>query len=160
VVVEIPLTRGMIALVDDEDAPRVLEGPKWRAVPDHRTYYAQRYRRREDGVKTTIKMHALITGQSGTDHINGNGLDNRRSNLRVATVAQNLWNQGLRVDNTSGYKGVYPTGRRWRSKIVVAGKRFELGVFDDPADAARAYDQAAREHFGEFAWLNFREKES
>lgn len=108
----------------------------------------------------TILMHRLITGAAPgqeVDHVNRDGLDNRRANLRVATRSQQIANQDIRLDNTSGYRGVSwrRDSRRWQAQLTVNGKWRGLGCYDDPEDAARAYDAAAREHFGEFAVLNF-----
>ena len=91
------------------------------------------------------------------DHRNRNKLDNRRNNLRPATCLQNSANQSLRKDNRSGFKGVTWNKQqsRWKAQIRDAGKRLFLGYFHDAAEAARAYDQKARELFGEFAFLNF-----
>jgi hypothetical protein len=90
------------------------------------------------------------------DHENQDGLDNRRANLRIATRSQNNANQRRRKDNTSGYKGVvwHKRERRWQAQIQVEGKCLYLGGFDDPKDAAQAYNVAAFTHFGEFARLN------
>ena len=89
------------------------------------------------------------------DHINGDRLDNRRSNLRTATPSQNNANSRDRP-RKSGFRGVYPhrpTGR-WIAQVSVAGRPQHLGIFDDPRDAARAYDLAAREQWGPFARTN------
>ena len=101
-------------------------------------------------------MHTLIAGVKGPDHVNSNGLDNRRINLREASQAQNCANQRLHSNNTSGYKGVSRerAERRWKARICVKGRHIFLGRFDDPVEAARAYNEAALEYFGEFAWLN------
>ncbi|MFA6118161.1 MAG: HNH endonuclease [Sphingomonas sp.] len=90
------------------------------------------------------------------DHINGNGLDNRRSNLRGATQRQNLQNAGRRVDNTSGFKGVYysQASKKWAAQIRYEGKQKYLGLFHDARDAAKAYNAAALKYFGAFARLN------
>src|SRR6185369_1147212 len=90
------------------------------------------------------------------DHINGDTLDNRRSNLRLCTTAEN--NRNTRGKNPkSGFKGVYPQfgTNTWQAKITVAGKVLCLGTFKEKEDAAKCYDLAAREHFGEFARTNF-----
>lgn len=91
------------------------------------------------------------------DHINGNRLDNRRSNLRVTDRTGNRRNTSVQNNNKAGYKGVGPKkhGQPWRARITVDGKSLYLGAFDTPEEAARAYDAAALEHFGEYAWLNF-----
>jgi hypothetical protein len=113
-------------------------------------------------------MHRVImeAGPSEVvDHINGDGLDNRRINLRKCTNAENQRNIHARR-SSSGYKGVtkiqrsYNLKRPWAAAISVGGargKRIHLGYFADPADAARAYDRAAQKHFGAFANLNFSE---
>lgn len=94
---------------------------------------------------------------SQVDHINGDRRDNRRCNLRVCTQAQNLWNNGKKAHNKSGFKGVYFCGQtqRWRAEIRVNKRCIKLGRFDTPELAAAAYDSAARLHHGQFARLNF-----
>lgn len=153
--VEIALSRGYVAIVDEADAPRVLQH-KWSALPMGHTVYAQRSVKRPDGRWTTQKLHTFLTGFSLTDHRNGDGLDNRRANLREATQAQNLCNRRPRR-GPSGFKGVTWSARRktWKAQITAAGKNYHLGYFADPAEAARSYDAAARELHGEFASLNF-----
>ena len=151
--VMIPLTHGKFAIVDEADAELVLNGKPWRATrPRTLTWYAQR--RTLQGV--TVSMHSLITGYPMVDHVNRNGLDNRRINLRPATLSQNSANRALFRNNTSGYKGVYwdRPQRKWMAVIMANGRRKRLGVFDDPVEAARAYNHAAAEAFGEYAWLN------
>jgi len=90
------------------------------------------------------------------DHINGEGLDNRRANLRFATVAQNAWNSKKR-NPRSGYKGVCFDKQKhlWRAAIVCHRKRIHLGYFKNKIHAARAYDFAAKKYHKEFASLNF-----
>jgi hypothetical protein len=104
-------------------------------------------------------MHRLILdpGTAEVDHINGDTLDNRRCNLRLATHAQNMCNNRMRSHNTSGYRGVfwYAERRKWGALIVARRKRKFLGLYADAVDAARAYDAAAIELHGEFASLNF-----
>ena len=105
-------------------------------------------------------MHRVITGYPLVDHINGDGLDNRRANLRAATATQN--NQNRRPSlSRSGFKGVTKSSKSngWYARIRVNGKLIHLGCYPDPTSAARAYDAAALEHFGEFAWPNFRNEE-
>ncbi len=91
------------------------------------------------------------------DHINGNRLDNRRSNLRICTESQNLANQRLRKNSASGYKGVTwrPDEQKFRVRIMVNGRSITIGQFSEAEDAAHAYDKAAVKYFGEFAKTNF-----
>lgn len=111
------------------------------------------------GSDNGARLHRLImNAQSGqyVDHINGNKLDDRKSNLRICTNAENMWNRNAQRNNTSGYKGVYrnkPTNN-WKSIIIVNQKSIHLGYFDDITDAAKAYNEAAIKYHGEFASLN------
>jgi len=96
----------------------------------------------------------LITGEwpkEEIDHKNRNTTDNRFSNLREATRANNARNQGAQANNSSGRKGIYPSRGRWCARIMVDGKRIFLGSFRDPDLAAAAYSEAARQYHGEFA---------
>lgn len=153
--VEIPVSGGRFALVDAADADVALRY-KWNALPTGNTVYAQRHVKREDGRWTSQKLHQLITGYAITDHINGDGLDNRRSNLREATHAENLCNQ-LRAPGGSGFKGVtwFKSRGDWKAQIMKQGKNYHLGYHATAEDAALAYDEAARRLHGEFATLNF-----
>jgi hypothetical protein len=153
--VEIPLTRGHVALVDAADAERAL-AHKWSAQPAGHTIYAQRSVKREDGRWTTQRLHQFLTGYAATDHRNGNGLDNRRANLREATQGQNVCNQ-IRQKGASGFRGVtwWKRGQNWKAQISSGGKNYHLGYFAIAEEAARAYDAAARALHGEFATLNF-----
>jgi len=115
------------------------------------------YAARSEG-KNQIHMHREIINAPAdlqVDHINGNGLDNRRENLRLCTNAENARNRRLSKNNTTGYKGVDLDANRYRAQIRVGQKFVYLGRFDDPIEAAKAYDAAAREHYGEFARTNF-----
>lgn len=120
------------------------------------TVYAQRGIKRADGRWTTQKLHTFLTGYALTDHRNGDGLDNRRSNLREATQSQNLCNRRPK-SRPAGFKGVTWFERlgRWKAQCSKGGKNHHLGYYADIEDAARAYDAAARELHGEFASLNF-----
>lgn len=154
--VEVPLSRGYVAFIDAADADLVLPY-KWYARPHRRTVYAIRNTRRENGSHTTQSLHRLLTGYARTDHINGDGLDNRRSNLREVTHGQNNQNSRRRLDNLATFKGVGWDKHRaaWRARINVDGKRCHVGFFPTAEEAARAYDSAAREMHGEYAALNF-----
>lgn len=150
---EIPLTRGLVALIDDADFDAV-SAYKWYAA--HRKGGATFYARRTVNPSQTILMHrAILCAPSGVgvDHINCNGLDNRRSNLRLATSAQNAKNRGMHPGNTSGYKGVcwHPSANRWQAQIKVDGRNKYLGLFPTPVEAHAAYCAAAKELHGEFA---------
>lgn len=149
---EIPLTRGLVALIDDEDYAAVSKF-KWHAQWSRRTFYAKR----RDGDKHVALHQILIPGVLQIDHRDGNGLNNQRSNLRSATAGENSRNRGPNKNNASGWKGVswYKAGRKWRATIYVQGKNRLLGSFDDSVEAAKAYDAAARELHGQFARLNF-----
>ena len=147
---EIPLTRGRFALVDEADYDRVVAAGKWHVLLNGQRAYGMRTTR-VGGRKRNVYLHVFLTGWSLTDHINGNGLDNRRANLRPATPAENARNQRIRRDGTSGFKGVGPRRGKWRARISADGDRRNLGVFATPEEAARAYDAAARDLFGEFA---------
>lgn len=152
---------GRVALVDDEDYDLVMPRRWWvleRKIKGQRTRgpYAVTGTKKADGRRSLISMHQMITGYPMTDHKNHDGLDNRRSNLRTATKAQNAGNSRPAQGNSSRYKGVHwNSGRRgWRAAIVHQGKDRYLGTFDTEEDAALAYDTAARELFGEYAAPN------
>lgn len=145
----IPLTQGKSAVVDDEDYDFLMQW-KWR----YQKGYAVR-----DIRKKQLYMHRVILNTPlgfDTDHINLNRLDNRKSNLRIATRFENNCNRKLRSDNDSGFKGVcWAVNRaKWRAYIFHKGKHFHLGYFENVKDAANAYNEAAKSRFGEFARLN------
>lgn len=153
---KIPLTRGQFALVDDSDF-EWLSQYKWSALLKHPKigYWI---------ATTTIKnkkisMHRLIMNASKDkeiDHKNHNGVDNRRQNLRICTHAENQQNKNS-VRGTSRFKGVvwHKLVRKWMSHIGFNCKTIHLGYFNNEIDAALAYDKAAKELFGEFAYTNF-----
>lgn len=157
--IEILTTGNKVAIVDDEDSDLIKL--KWQAVkrPRSKTHYAQ------TGITkprhTTIAMHRIILSRvlersllrhEQVDHINGNGLDNRRCNLRLANQSNNASNVAIKSNNTSGYKGVSRYSHsKWRAQIVVNQKYIHLGIFDTAEEAHKAYCEAAKLHFGNFA---------
>ena len=150
----IPLTQGKVAIVDDADF-EWLSQFRWHY---HHGGYAER-NVPINGEYRMITMHREIMRTPlgmDTDHINGNKLDNRRENLRICTRHENTWNQPIRSNNTSGYKGVSFERyyQKWAAYICVEYKQLRLGHYDTPEEAAREYDKAARIHYGEYARLN------
>ncbi len=108
-------------LVDDEDYCRVLAAGAWFISSGRRLTYAARSVRRADGTWTIQRLHQFILGRNGIDHINGDGLDNRRANLRKATHAENHQNLRLNKNSTSGFRGVSRSGSRWRAYATLDG---------------------------------------
>ena len=159
---QIRLTQRMVALVDDADFEQ-LSKHKWCAVRARGRWYAVRSIPMEKGKQTTIRMHRFIMNaprDQQVDHLDGNGLNNQRSNLRICTSAQNNRNRRKMVGTSPVFKGVYwnKENQRWHAQITQNGHRHHLGYFDNEIDAAYAYDAAARKHFGEFACINFPRK--
>lgn len=151
----VPLTShtesGLQAIIDIEDAGKV-QGYRWHASRSKQRYYAS-YRPAQGKY---IRLHNLILPPpDGTvvDHIDCDSLNNRKSNLRIASPSQNQANQRLSRVNTTGYKGISAgkDNRWWVARI----KRTYVGCYRSPEEAARAYDDAARKIYGEFARLNF-----
>lgn len=147
---QIPLTQGKYALVDDDDFDWLNQW-KW-------SFSGTRYAWRGKGVNR-ILMHRLILNPAQgffTDHKNGNGLDNRKSNLRIASLSQNQWNYSIPKSNTSGFKGVswYKKTKRWQAQIKKYSKSIHIGYFKTRIQAAKAYNLKAKELFGEFALIN------
>ncbi len=157
---EINLTQGKVAFVDDEDYERVSRF-KWYARNSRGNWYATRTLPTINGKRKQIQMHSFILEFPALeiDHKDGNGLNNSRGNLRLATHSQNCYNQPAAIDCKSGYKGVYwkPKLRKWGVAARVDGRQKHVGYYDDIIVAAKAYDAIAKEAAGEFAWLNFPE---
>ncbi len=156
---KIPLTQGKFATVDD-DVFNELSQYTWHARKSRNTFYAVRNVSKLGGGYTALPMHRQIIDVPSNmkiDHKFGDGLDNRRENLRICTNLQNIHNQYKRQGTLSKYKGVYKRlgYDRYRAQITVNGKKINLGDFSSAEIAARAYDRAARLYFGEFARPNF-----
>lgn len=146
-------------MVDDEDY-EFLNQWKWRAdVTKDGCVYA---RRQEivNGKHKTFTIHRMVLKlpekQGGVDHKDRNSLNNQKSNLRMANDHQNGGNRDVNANNTSGFKGVTwcKAARKWQAQIMVHRNHHYLGLFEDPKDAARTYDAAALEYFGDFAATN------
>ena len=153
--IRIPLANGHgYALIDAEDL-HLVTGRSWYRCTGRRTKTPTFYARTHTDRNHYIFMHTLITGFLRVDHENGDGLDNRKLNLREATASQNGANSGSR-GGSSQFKGVSWENRiqRWRAVIRVDGKLYHLGYFHDEMEAAQAYDTAAHESWGPFARLN------
>lgn len=151
----IELTKGRVAIVDDQDFD-YLNNYKWHAIKGQNTFYAQRSIRKNGEKKETVKMHrAIMHTPAGmeTDHIDGDGLNNLRSNLRIVTKAQNQQNAGLRTNNTSGLRGVSwrRSTKKWTSRIKkTGGKYLSLGCFVSKEEAHAAYLSASEKYHGAF----------
>lgn len=150
----VKISQGKEVIVDDKDYKFVM-GNKWTYA---KSKWGFGYACRRRNNKTEL-LHRVLMGNPDkhVDHINGNGLDNRRSNLRLATNSQNMCNTGIRKDNKYGLKGIgYKTGclNPWRAYITHNGKHISLGMYKNPIEAAIAYNKKAKELFGEFAKLN------
>lgn len=145
----VPLTRGKWAVIDLADLPLV-QSRVWQAMPGKRTFYATS----SDG-----PMHRLILGlgpgDRTPDHIDGDGLNNRRANLRLVSLSQNAANRRPIRGGASSFKGVTSARGRWRARLVAKdGSRHHLGYFDTEEAAGAAYDVAALAEWGEYARLN------
>lgn len=164
--VRIPVNTGFEALIDDEDFDWASRFRWWARRDGSRRVYAAAALPRVPGEKRTcIYLHRLIMREPAgafVDHINGDTLDNRRVNLRIASHQNNVRNRRNRKPTRTGYKGVWPnvangrkTGRFTAIIRVSPKKRIHLGSYDTPEEAAKVYDAAATAYFGAFANLNF-----
>lgn len=149
--IEVLLPGGRTALIDDADAPEILRY-SWYVN-------SKGYAERSAGRRRKVIMHRqLMEGCTAPeiDHVNGNKLDNRRVNLRGVTASQNQMNKGKQPNCTSRYKGVSwnKAARKWMARITKDGSTRYLGSFESEREAARIYNKAARELFGEYARLN------
>ena len=158
-VIRVPLSQGYVATVDAADA-ELIAGQKWSATVQLRSdgsvraVYAQR-RQVVNGIKRPVLMHRVIAGETQgleVDHIDGDGLNNTRANLRLVSRAQNAHNRKPQANTLTGLKGVAFDGRkgRWVARIMRDGKRFYLGYFDSADKAGAAYAEASARIHGEF----------
>lgn len=152
---EIGLTRGVFAVVDDEDYEE-LSKYSWQARIQT---YTGLFRAKRSGRPKEVDMaRQIMNCPDGmeVDHINGDLLDNRRCNLRICTHRENMCNRGIQRNNTSGYRGVSfnKTWKKYSAQIFLNRKKIHLGAFKDPKLAAIAYNEAAKIRYGEFAKLN------
>lgn len=150
----IPVGSHHFALIDQEDWERVIAHSWLPRVTDHNVYAATRIDGRQ------VFLHRFVLGAelpALVDHINRIGLDCRKTNLRLATHEENALNRKRDIRNTSGYKGVswHRESQKWRALIKVGDVWLSLGLHTTVEGAARAYDDAARKHFGAYARLNF-----
>ena len=156
--VAIPLTMGMVAIVDETDAAAVQQY-KWHASKTSDGHYYARGYVQQSGKWVKVYMHRYLTGAAkgvDVDHKNGNALDNRRINLRVCTHAENMRNQRARVARPGSRKGVWfdRARNKYQAYVNVNGKRISLGRFATDGEAIAAHNAAALAHHGEFAVLN------
>jgi hypothetical protein len=156
--ITIPLTKGYSTVVDEVDADLVQFN--WHCWTKDGAYYALRRSGTAEGRKN-VRMHRVILermlgrrleADELVDHVDQNGLNNRRSNLRLATKQQNQWNQKLRADNTTGARGVYwvEDHHKWRAQMTVKSRYHFLGYFDTIEAAQQAYNEATLALRGEF----------
>lgn len=151
------LTRGRIAVIDAHMAEKV-SGFNWICAKSGRSEYASRTSV-VDGKRVHIHMHRVISccpDLMQVDHIDGNGLNNRRCNLRIVTQQENAFNRKTYANNSTGAKGVHRHGDgRWRAQIRKSGKLHHLGLFKSIEDAHNAYVQASKSLHGEFGCAGF-----
>ena len=153
-----PLSQGRFALVDDADYDYLMQW-KWHAAKNYKRFYALRSTWKNKK-RITIMMHREIMQPPKNlqiDHIDHDGLNCQRSNMRICTLQQNCRNRDVSINSRSKYKGVAITGKYISATIWIDKKTTYLGRFKTEEAAARAYDAKAKELFGEFANLNFKD---
>lgn len=149
----VPLTRGYEAVIDAVDVT-IVEGFRWYAMPDKNTVYAATTTY-DGGKKKTVRMHRLlmsVPSEIFVDHRDTDGLNNRKKNLRKATVTQNNQNRNSRKNTSSLLKGVswHKTDKRWQARIKINGTERHLGRYPTAEAAHAAYCEASAKYHGEF----------
>ena len=149
----VTLTKGYEAIIDADDVP-IVAGWNWCAEVRPHTIYARR-NDHSNGRAKTIFLHRVIMSNPESldiDHISGDGLDCRRSNMRTATRAENMFNMKIKPSNKSGFKGVHWNKEKgkWQARITVNYKGKHLGYFADPKDGHHAYIKASAQYHGAF----------
>lgn len=154
---EIQLAQGGTALVDDDDYDYLVQY-KWRRVKQKTCFYVSASVKIDGKFKTLIMHRLVMNAPKGTmiDHIDCNGLNNQKTNLRFASYVQNGMNR--RPNKNRKYKGVTIQGERFCASITYNKQRIALGTFNNIDDAAQAYNEAAIKYHGSFARLNIIEK--
>lgn len=156
------IVENQTVLIDKEDA-HFIHMRNWKAFKKPNGYYIKSSKTAKDRSVKVLWLHRLIMGvndlnwkDSIVDHINGNTLDNRRSNLRIVTTSQNNVNSKVFKNNKTGFKGVdfKKSENKFRARISVNCTRIELGLFNTPQQAAIAYNNAAIKYYGDHAKLN------
>jgi len=163
---KIKLTRGKFALIDDEDF-NLVSKYKWHYMPggkstlngyaNHNIFNKKYWKENKKNISIHIKMHNLIMQppkEMVIDHINHNGLDNRRCNLRICTMKENYHNQPKRKNNKWEYHGITKSGNKFYAQIQINGKKYWRRGFDTQKQAAIEYNKMAKKLFGNFANLN------
>ena len=152
---EIELTNGMKAIVDDEDYNYLLDY-NWRAAKNGRTFYAV-FGRRINGKYSLTWMHRMIMDAKNrkdeVNHVNHNGLDNRKVNLRITTHDKVVIQSQVAIKKGTNHKGIsyHKPTNKWRARININGKTTYLGYYINETEAAKAYENKAIELFGEYA---------
>lgn len=158
--VQIPLTGDVFAIIDECDYEKVV-AHAWKPLKTRiGKFYVMRMKR-ENGRSETVYLHRFLMGlekgnKTCVDHVDGNGLNNSRSNIRLCNPSQNGANRKTtRIrPKSSSYRGVYVSGDRWKAEIIVDYSKKYLGIYEDERIAAIAYNEAARRYFGPFAFQN------
>ena len=146
----VPLTQGHKAMVDEDDYEKVMKY-KWYAHFSKNEFIYARHK----GKSESFMLHNFILGCKGVDHIDRNGLNCQRFNLRIATSSQQSANRVLPRKNE--FIGVWKNNDKWSASLRCNGIRYYAGAFNEIKDAAKAYDEMAKKYHGEFAVLNFPE---